>query len=171
MTPKLCSRVCRLTAVRLRIRSPRQHLAELLKLAAGKCGQRFRHFRHVAESHEAAAPVGQFADVFSSSALFQLASRIPARSRAAPGAAPHATVPRCRSPPARGQRRDQAVENTLHAWHQVIGGEQPRGSTPKVEKARAFSCTALRSFSNSTITIAIPSTICGTGPSKSENCT
>ena len=38
------------------------------------------------------------------------------------------------------------------------------GSTPRVEKASAFSCTASRSFSKSTITIEIPNSICGMGP-------
>ena len=41
------------------------------------------------------------------------------------------------------------------------------GSTSNFENANAFSCTALRSFSNSTITMDTPSNICGTGPSKS----
>ena len=41
-----------------------------------------------------------------------------------------------------------------------------RGSTPRVEKASAFSWTALRSFSNRTITIAIPSSIWGIGPKR-----
>ena len=40
------------------------------------------------------------------------------------------------------------------------------GSTPSVENAKAFSCTALRSFSKSTITIEMPSSIWGIGPSK-----
>ncbi len=39
-----------------------------------------------------------------------------------------------------------------------------RGSTPRVENAKAFSCTALRSFSNSTITMEMARSICGIGP-------
>ena len=37
-------------------------------------------------------------------------------------------------------------------------------SMPRVERASVFSCTALRSFSNSTITMAMPKSICGIGP-------
>ena len=44
-----------------------------------------------------------------------------------------------------------------------------RGSTPRVENASAFSCTALRSFSNSTITMAMASSIWGIGPRKPPN--
>jgi len=45
-----------------------------------------------------------------------------------------------------------------------------RGSTPRVENANAFSWTALRSFSNSTITMAMASSICGIGPRKPPSC-
>ena len=41
-----------------------------------------------------------------------------------------------------------------------------RGSTPSVERARVLSCTALRSISNNTMTMAMPSSICGAGPNK-----
>ena len=41
-----------------------------------------------------------------------------------------------------------------------------RGSTPRVESASVLSCTAFRSFSNNTITMATPSSICGIGPRK-----
>ena len=44
-----------------------------------------------------------------------------------------------------------------------------RGSTPSDENASALSCTAFRSFSNSTITIAMASSICGIGPRKPPN--
>ena len=39
-------------------------------------------------------------------------------------------------------------------------------STPRVENDSAFSWMALRSLSNSTITMEIPSTICGIGPNR-----
>ena len=48
-----------------------------------------------------------------------------------------------------------------------VAASRRMGSTPSVEKASAFSCTALRSFSKNTITIEMPSSIWGTGPRRS----
>ena len=102
------------------------HLAELQKPSARKRRQGLGHFRHAAEGNESAAPVGQFADIFSGAAFFQALEEISReatlhrRQNGAPtlGDAKHRAT--------RRQGSDQAIQNALHAGDQVFGGEQPR---------------------------------------------
>ena len=105
----------------------RHHLAELQEPAARKGGQGLGHFRHAAEGHESAAPVGQFADVLSGPTFFQLLQELgrkPSLHRGQHGAPALADA---NHGPARRQGRDQAVQNALHARTQVLGRKQPRG--------------------------------------------
>ncbi len=108
------------------MRSSVSTCAKLQEAAARKYRQWFGHLRHAAEGHESAAPVSQFADVFSGAALFQLAEELRRkaalhrRQNGAPALrdADHGS--------ARRQRRDQAIQNALHAGNQVFGRKQSR---------------------------------------------
>src|SRR5205823_9806043 len=53
-----------------------QHPLQLLVSRAGECGKWLRHFRYITKADKTAAPVSQFADVFSRSAFFQVGYEI-----------------------------------------------------------------------------------------------
>src|SRR5438309_9052915 len=143
-----------------------QNLAELLKPCSRKRRKRFWQLRKFAEAYETAAPVCQFRNIFSGPAacdFLQEFGRETALHRGQHGSPPLGDID-YRS--ARWKGSNQTVEDALHAGTRSSAESNRVGSTPRVENARAFSCTALRSFSNSTMTIAMPSSICGIGPSK-----
>ena len=94
------------------------------KRPPGKGRQGLGHFRHAAKGHESAAPVGQFADIFSGSALLQLVEELGGKAALHRGQHGAPALRDADHGPARGQGRNQPVQNALHAGDQVVGGKQ-----------------------------------------------
>ena len=69
MTPKLCSRVCRLTAVRLRISAFVKTVLKSENVPLDAVGNGSVMLRDIAHGEQAALAVGHFADVLSGAGL------------------------------------------------------------------------------------------------------
>ena len=159
ITPKLCSRVCRLTAVRLRMFSSartRRNCSFPVQTATDGASK----------SRNITNPPRRYANSQTYSPA-PVASKLAANSGEKPSWTDGSTA-RQRSemqitalPVGSGATSRSRMLCMLGT--RSLEASSRMGSTPRVEKANAFSWTALRSFSNSTIAMAMPSNNCGTG--------
>ena len=124
MTPKLCSRVCRLTAVRLRTSRLDENPLEFREGPGRRHGKRLSHLREIVHGKDSALPVRQFADVVSRPALFQGREESSRETLLHRG---QKTTPAFGDEDGgaiHGQRAHQTFERGLHVRHQIVGEKQ-----------------------------------------------
>ena len=167
ITPKLCSRVCKLTAVAFRMFSATTASRNCSNRPPGKAGSGSDISGRLRKDTN---PPRRYANSQTYSPA-PVASSFTENSGENPSCTDGST-PRQRSEIQITARVVGNGATSRSRMRCMLGtrsfAESNRiGSTSSFENASAFSCTALRSFSNRTITIASPSIIWGIGPRRS----
>ena len=102
-----------------------QHTLELSKGSDRPYGHGFTHLGEIVNGKDSALPISKFGDVVGGSALFNRIEKSRRKALLHRRQKPAPTLRDADGRAARGQGSHQPGQRSLHARHQVSGGEQP----------------------------------------------